>query len=160
MSEVTILGLCSDNLVSIIQPSSTVECAFGTGNGCCGSDGSNATQASYTVTGTYTSGILNNYVLTLNTTGASIITGNVQITVDSWSSGGPSTYGFLNVRIYSASFLNCYIVPAGPSQTLSIPFTATAVTNSITVEISDQGGFTFSPPSPTPITVNYTVLSL
>jgi hypothetical protein len=164
MSEVTVLGLCTDNLVSIIQPSSTVECAFGTGNGCCGSGGSNASQASYTVYGTYdTTTHLSNYVLPLNTSGPSIITGNVQISIDNWTSSGSGTYGIMNVRIYSANFQNSYLVPAGtPSVsggTLSIPFTATALTNSITVEVSDQGAFTFTY-SPTPIAIQYTVLSL
>jgi hypothetical protein len=158
-----VLGLCTDNLVSIIQPSSTVECAFGTGNGCC-DGGSNASQASYSITGTYTTSDLNNYVLPLNTSGPSIITGNVQISIDNWTSSGSGTYGILNVRIYSANYQNSYLVPAGtPSVsggTLSIPFTATALTNSITVEVSDQGGFTFSPASPTTIVIQYTVLNL
>jgi hypothetical protein len=148
MSEVTVLGLCSDNLVSIIQPSSTVECAFGTGNGCCGLE---PTQTTMGITGagfTSTAAI----TLPLNTTTPAIVSGSVQLTVTATSPAAT-----LQTSIPSSSWYSTVFVPSGTAGiTVSVPFSITTISNTINLALSVQsGGMTVSG-----YAVPYTVLTL
>jgi len=146
MSEITPLGLCTDNLVTIIQPSSTVECMFGEGNGCCGCD-VKPTLASFDVSGTSFSSP-QSIVLPINTTTPAIITGAVRL--DPSGSVGPAT---IDLAIPSASWYSTVFVPAGTSTIISIPFSVPCSTNSLTMSVTTAAPITS-------YTVPYTVLTL
>lgn len=149
MSEVTVLGLCSDNLISIIQPSATVECTFGTGNGCCDTC-IQPTQASFIVTGT---GFMSpqSIPLQLNTSAPAIVTGSIQLNVTT-----PVTNTTIQVAIPAANWYSTLFVPAGTNGTVSIPFSVTTLLTSVTPTVTVQSGTI----TITGYTVPYTVLSL
>lgn len=148
MSEVTILGLCSDNLVSIIQPSSTVECAFGAGNGCCGLQ---PTQATLGITGAGFTGSAA-ITLPLNTTTPALVTGSVRLTVTATSPAAT-----LQTSIPASSWYSTLFIPSGTAGiTVSVPFSITTISNTANIALSVQsGGITVSD-----YAVPYTVLTL
>jgi len=70
MSQATLLGLCSDNVVTILQPSSTIECPLGCG--------------SYVDVSSNTGGFVGSTVVQIPITGSVFISGVVTAT-------GPTT---------------------------------------------------------------------
>ena len=147
MSEITPLGLCTDNLVTIIQPSSTVECMFGEGNGCCGTQ---PTQASYDISGSIFSSP-QTITLPINSAGPCIVTGAVRLVVTAASSN-PT----LQLAVPTASWYSTVFVPNGTNATVSLPFSLTAITNTITLTVTIESGSI----TVTSYTVPYTVLTL
>jgi hypothetical protein len=145
MSEITPLGLCTDNLVTIIQPSSTVECMFGSGNGCCGST---PTQTTFDISGS-TFSSPQSITLSLNSSGPAIVTGAVRLVITGATSN-------LFVQLAVANWYSSTFVPSGTSATISLPFSVTAITNTLTLTVSTQGGSI----TVTSYTVPYTVLTL
>jgi len=147
MSEITPLGLCTDNLVTIIQPSSTVECMFGSGNGCCNST---PTQATFDISGS-TFSSPQSITLSLNSSGPCIVTGAVRLVVT-----GATSNLFVQLAVGASSWYSSTFVPSGTNATISLPFSVTAIANTITLTVSTQGGSI----TVTSYTVPYTVLTL
>lgn len=145
MSEVTLLGLCSDNLISIIQPSATVDCMFGAGNGCCGST---PTQSYADISGT--GSIPQTHTLQLNTSAPAIVSGTLRLL----NPAVPSNT-VIRLAIPTAAWYSTLFVPAGTTTTIELPFSVPTMTNTLALTVTADAGFTF-----TTYDIPYTVLSL
>ena len=139
MSEVTILGLCSDNLVSIIQPSSTVECAFGTGNGCCGSDVI-PFQSSYQTSGQIIGSSINIPVPMNLSTSAAIVSGNVLLVINGVV-GVVSPPPNIQLQNSITNWATTVFIPPGTytNFTVAVPYSYTSVVDTVSISISTSG---------------------
>ena len=115
MSQATLLGLCCDNVVTILQPSSTIECLS------CG-NGVYIDISSNTVTQPITS-----LIVSIPLTGASFIHGSVTITGPTTVTIGGSTF----TGTSPATALTFQAFVNGSSVTLTITGAATGYTYSI-----------------------------
>jgi len=98
MAQATLLGLCSDNVVTVLTPSSTIECSSGSSGSCCspcGSSSWNVTDVhSETITLPDMSGSVVILPLVFPTLATYTVTGSLQIDVlnapASWSTNPPA----------------------------------------------------------------------
>lgn len=111
-----VLGLCTDNVVTVLQPSSTIECGGGSSCSCSGSSniqtGTAALGASFFVPAPT---LVTGYIT------ATVVTGTVTVTLNGTTINTP------------------YVVVVPPALTATIPFTFFA-TGNVTLAIAGTTG--------------------
>jgi hypothetical protein len=122
MSQATLLGLCSDNVVTVLTPSSTIECATGSSgfSGSCGSccDPCSSVKITDIHSETISSDLISgtnslSFPILLPTVASYAITGSLQIqfqsTPPSWTTGPPNLI-YLQITLDSAlNRINRYV---------------------------------------------------
>ena len=134
MSQATLLGICSDNVVTILQPSSTIECPLGPGSCSCSGSGSGSTACTpptqygpFNITGGTTT-------IPLNMPGTTVIvSGFVTFEVQSVT-GTPGS-----VSVIIGSFSTAYPIPTGFVGPVILPF-QTIVSGSTTLTLLTTEG--------------------
>jgi hypothetical protein len=123
MSDVTILGLCTDNLVTVLQPAPSVQCI---------SCGCGPTALTTGTTGIYTAGTTNTYTL-------APLCGPVAGYISIANAATGATTATLQLSVVPAAWASTLFVPANqPATTIAMPFYTLATGNSISVVVSDS----------------------
>lgn len=119
MSDVTILGLCTDNLITVLQPAPSVQCLL------------SCEPTITTTAGTYTANTINVYPLGAY---SGLITG--YISISAVTTGVTAATLQLSAPVWASTLF----IPANqPATTIACPFSMIGDGSTISITVSDTG---------------------